>query len=188
MQPGARNACTNNDRDYRGIRRELTVLQPPRTDTIDYAFDNAQVWLRAIAGQLDCRDVRIAYHALRTVLHVLRDRLPLPEAVTLGAQLPLLIRGIYYEGWSPHATPPRARHIEEFLGLIERSMAAANAKIEPQQVVDAVFNQLLAHLSPTDVERVVPAMPPGMRLLFNTTARGSGWQSAQSPALGVAYT
>jgi uncharacterized protein (DUF2267 family) len=164
------------------------VLQPLRTDTIDHALDNAQVWLRAIAGQLDCRDVRIAYHALRAVLHLLRDRLPLPEAVALGAQLPLLIRGIYYEGWSPHATPLRARHVEEFLGLIERSMAAANAKIEPNQVVDAVFNQLLAYLAPTDIERVVPAMPPGIRLLFNTTARRSSWPPAASPGLGAAYT
>jgi uncharacterized protein (DUF2267 family) len=33
------------------------------------------------------------------MLHALRDRLPPEIAVHLSAQLPMLVRGIYYEGW-----------------------------------------------------------------------------------------
>lgn len=165
------------------------MLEPLRTDSIDDAADGAQDWLRAIAEQLDCRDLRTAYHALRAVLHVMRDRLPLPDAVAFGAQLPLLIRGIYYESWSPHAPPPRACHVEEFLGLIERNLADADIKLGPQQVADAVFNQLRAHLFPTDVERVLPAaMPPGMRLLFTAIACRPSWPPAPDGRLGVACT
>jgi uncharacterized protein (DUF2267 family) len=147
------------------------VQEPRGTNTIDHAADNAQVWLRAIAAQLD-GDLRTAYHALRAVLHVVRDRLPLPDAVALGAQLPLLIRGIYYDGWSPHAAPHRARHVEEFLGLIERSMAEASTKPEPQQVVGAVCDRLRAHLSAGDLARLLPPLPPGLRLLLTTAIAG----------------
>jgi uncharacterized protein (DUF2267 family) len=153
------------------------VLEQLRTDTIDHAADGAQLWLHAIAEQLDCRDLRTAYHALRAVLHVVRDRLPLPDIVALGAQLPVLIRGIYYEGWAPHAMPTRACHVEEFLGLIERTMADAGIKLEPQHVVDAVFNQLRVQLSPSDLERLVPSMPAGMRLLFTAPAHRPSWPS-----------
>ncbi len=159
------------------------VLEPLRTNTIDHAADSAQIWLRAIAAQLD-GDVRTAYHALRGVLHILRDRLPLPDAVGLGAQLPLLIRGIYYEDWSPHATPPRARHVEEFLGVIERSMADVTTKLDPQQVVAAVSDQLRAHLPATDLARVLVSVPAGLRLLL-TTAIAARTSSPFAPPVGV---
>lgn len=146
------------------------MLSQLRNDTIDHAVDSAHSWLRAIALQLDCSDERTAYLALRAVLHLIRDRLPLPEAVSLGAQLPMLIRGIYYEGWRPHADASRARHVEEYLGLVERGLDGARVKLHPQHVVDAVFEQLRARLSPDDIERMVPAMPAGLRLLFTTIA------------------
>jgi uncharacterized protein (DUF2267 family) len=149
------------------------VLNTSETQSLDHAAQNAQSWLDALAQQLACGDLRTAYLALRAVLHLLRDRLPLPEAVALGAQLPLLIRGIYYEGWRPHAPTPHARHVEEYLGLVERGLDGASVKLHPQHVVDAVFDQLKARLSAADLERVVPAMPPGMRLLFTTIAARS---------------
>ena len=146
------------------------MLESFRNHSIDHAEDSARSWLRAIAHQLDCGDMRTAYLALRAVLHLIRDRLPLPEVVALGAQLPLLIRGIYYEGWRPHTPPPHARHLEEFLGLVERSLDGASERPEPQHVADVVFDQLRARLAPDDLARVVPAMPAGLRLLFTEIA------------------
>jgi uncharacterized protein (DUF2267 family) len=46
-----------------------------------------------------------SYAALRAVLHALRDRLTVDEAAHLAAQLPTLIRGVYYEGWDPSRVP-----------------------------------------------------------------------------------
>jgi uncharacterized protein (DUF2267 family) len=59
----------------------------------------------------------LAYHALRSVLHALRDRLTVNEANDLAAQLPMLIRGLYYEGWSPGSVPIRMTR-EAFLQRI----------------------------------------------------------------------
>jgi uncharacterized protein (DUF2267 family) len=48
------------------------------------------------------------------VLHALRDRLTVNEAAQFGAQLPMLVRGIYYEGWDPTRLPVKMNR-EEFL-------------------------------------------------------------------------
>ena len=54
----------------------------------------------------------------RPVLHTLRDRLTVEEAAHLSAQLPLLIRVIYFEGWHPAHKPTKERFKEQFLDQI----------------------------------------------------------------------
>jgi uncharacterized protein (DUF2267 family) len=69
-------------------------------------MQKTQIWLKDLMSQLDWEDrPHKAYLALRTVLHALRDRLTVEEAVQLGAQLPMLVRGFYYEGWTLKGKP-----------------------------------------------------------------------------------
>ena len=70
-------------------------------EVFDTTIQKTQVWLNDLMSELDWEDKpHKAYMALRTVLHALRDRLMVVVAVQLGAQLPMLIRGFYYEGWT----------------------------------------------------------------------------------------
>ena len=62
-----------------------------------------------------------AYDALRAVLHAVRDRLPVEETAQLAAQLPMLVRGIYYEGWDPTRVPVKMDR-EEFLDRVRREL------------------------------------------------------------------
>jgi len=65
-------------------------------EVFDKTLQIAPVWLGEMGP-----DRQRAHHALRAVRHALRDRLPLHLAAHLGAQLPLLVRGIYYDSWHP---------------------------------------------------------------------------------------
>jgi uncharacterized protein (DUF2267 family) len=57
-------------------------------------------WLQEIMQELGTENRQQASVVLRATLHALRGRLPLEEMAHLGAQLPMLIRGTYHEGWS----------------------------------------------------------------------------------------
>ena len=70
--------------------------------SIAQTIQKTQEWLKELIENGDLADMQESLAVLRAVLHHLRDRLTLEEAVDLGAQLPTLIRGIYYEGWQPH--------------------------------------------------------------------------------------
>jgi len=81
------------------------------------------------------------YRILRAVLMALRDRLTVEEATDLGAQLPLLIRGFYYEGWNPTRTSTRERHLAEFLEHVAANLGPG-ADVDPREVTRAVFRVL----------------------------------------------
>ncbi|MFD1049696.1 DUF2267 domain-containing protein, partial [Kibdelosporangium lantanae] len=72
-----------------------------------HAEQTAYEWLRVIADQLGTDDVHEAYQVLRPWLHLLRDRLSVPGAAHLAAQLPELLRGVFYDGWRPSEVPVR---------------------------------------------------------------------------------
>ena len=66
-------------------------------DSLDHSIQETNLWLKAVMRRLDTEDRHLAYVALRAVLQALRDRIGPENAVHLAAQLPTLIRGIYYE-------------------------------------------------------------------------------------------
>lgn len=82
---------------------------------LDHTVQETNIWLKELEEEIPLENRQQAYSALRAVLHALRDRLPPDVAIKFGAQLPILIRGIYYEGWHAASTPTRERRVEEFV-------------------------------------------------------------------------
>jgi len=76
----------------------------------DKAIQDANIWVNEIMSELDWDDKHRAYILLRSTLHVLRDRLQPNECAHLAAQLPTLIRGIYFEGYRPAKVSVDIRH------------------------------------------------------------------------------
>jgi uncharacterized protein (DUF2267 family) len=91
------------------------------------------------------------------VLHALRDRLTVEEAAQLGAQLPMLVRGIYYEGWDPSRVPVRMDR-EEFLQRIRREFPySVEGGVEP--LLRTVLVALRQHISEGEWEDVKSSVP-----------------------------
>ena len=68
-----------------------------KTNRVLNEIEHAYAWPKSRRNQ--------SYAALRAVLHALRDRLPVEESAQLAAQLPMLVRGVYYDGWNPSRVP-----------------------------------------------------------------------------------
>src|ERR671915_454649 len=93
-------------------------------DAIERSVHKTNQWLHELAGELGT-DERTAWRVLRAYLQLLRDRLTIEEAAQLAAQLPHLLRGLFYEGWDPSRTPETYRDRETFLArLAERAQLA----------------------------------------------------------------
>lgn len=153
--------------DPEGVTMSLTGLE-----VFDETLHKTNTWLKEIAEMLGS-DRHEAYQALRAVLHCLRDRLTTDEAAHLGGQLPMLIRGIYYEAWRPAGKPEKIRSREEFLTWVDTRLPYT-ALINREDAVRVVFQTLENHVSAGEIGDVVQSLPKEIRALWPVTWASSG--------------
>ena len=151
-----------------------------RVPAFDRAVQKAYEWLDEIDAELGWGDRERAYAALRGTLHAVRDWLPVDEAADLAAQLPQLVRGIYYEGWNPSATPVEIWRKEEFLEPVADALAGRSGT-EPEPAARTVLTVLTRHLSAGEVADGVGTLPAEIRELFPPAAIAA-WQEQTAPA------
>lgn len=131
---------------------------------IETTTQKTHEWLEALALYLDVERQESAYRALRAVLHAVRDRLVVEEAADLGAQLPMLIRGVYYEGWRPAQNPVKERHLDDFLAKIQKEIEPDST--DPGDAAHAVFKLLNERITPGEASDVRQMLPREVRELW----------------------
>ncbi|NLW87947.1 MAG: DUF2267 domain-containing protein [Planctomycetes bacterium] len=134
---------------------------------LESTFDKTHDWLKEINAQLHWEDYHKSWQALRAVMHTLRDRLPMEEAVDLGAQIPLLVRGLYYEGWRPFDTPMKIRHLEDFLQIVEQEYGP-DPNVDPMRITEAVMSVLNSKITPGEIDDIRSNMPEDIRRIWPT--------------------
>ena len=105
---------------------------------LDHSVQQINIWLKALGEELHTEDRHDAYLALRAVLHVLRDRLTPEQAAHLGAQLPTIVRGLFYEGWRLSAQPGSERQPADFAALVAAQLPPPMGR-DALRVAKAVF-------------------------------------------------
>jgi uncharacterized protein (DUF2267 family) len=132
--------------------------------TVSHAVQQTQEWLKALRDTGGYADETEALAVLRSVLHQLRDRLTPQEAVDLGAQLPMIVRGVYYEGWRPSKTPERIRSQQEFLEGVSGKLAPHPLGAEP--ATRDVFSLLAQTLDSGEIADVINQLPADIKALW----------------------
>jgi len=102
------------------------------------------------------------------VLHNLRDRLPIKLSAHLSAELPLLVRGVYYDQFEA-ADQPADWDREAFCAEVSRRLSNIRP-VDPQDAVQTVFALLSRHVSRGQIEKVKHALPAELQAF---------WQSAE---------
>lgn len=146
----------------RSVSRTATGL-----DAFDKAVGKATLWVRDLCREMGWEDRHRAYLGLRAVLHSLRNRLTPQEAPHLAAEMPLLIRGMYYEGWNPSKTPTRERTKGDFLDRVRGHLPrTARDSIDAEPLTRAVFRILAQHISPGEIDDVKKMLPEELRAFW----------------------
>jgi uncharacterized protein (DUF2267 family) len=135
----------------------------------DKTLQKTHDWIKDVMLELEWDDRQKAYHAFRVTLQTLRDRLTLEEVAQLGAQLPMLVRGFYYEGWNPTGKPLKQRHKAEFLAPIEEHFWG-DETVDAEEVARAVFKVLARRVSAGEIEDVKHVLPKELRELLPKAA------------------
>jgi uncharacterized protein (DUF2267 family) len=134
-------------------------------EVFDKTVQTTNAWLKEIM-EVTGPDRHRAYRVLSAVLHALRDRLTVDEAAQLGAQLPILVRGLYYDQWHhPAGKPERLRHKDEFLSEVAAELDDIKP-INPEQATRAVFSVLERHIAPGEIEDIKATLPTQLRELW----------------------
>jgi uncharacterized protein (DUF2267 family) len=134
--------------------------------TLDHSVETTNVWLADLADELGTSDRMEAYRVLRAFLHTLRDRLTAHEAADLSAQLPVVIRGIYFQDWRPRIFPRIYRDRSEFLRRF-----AEEAGIEGESSIsfaaEAATRVLRRHVSAGEIDDILAVLPTDVRELLD---------------------
>lgn len=133
--------------------------------TFDETVQLSNEWLIELMRAVNWDDKYRAYRLLRATLHALRDRLTAHEAVQFGAQLPMLIRGLYYDGWHMRDTSPSERTKSAFLAHIEAAFKQ-DPNADTEGLVREVFKLLARRISPGEIDDVKHILPPDVRALW----------------------
>lgn len=133
------------------------------------AAQQAQQWVNELSADLNWNEQH-AFRLLRAVLHTLRDWLSPEEAAGLSAQLPLLVRGIYFEGWNPSLSPASKRSKHDFILSFTKSFGhdtgLVDTDVEIDRAITAVFDLLDRHISRGEIAQVRNSMKKSLRRLW----------------------
>jgi uncharacterized protein (DUF2267 family) len=134
-------------------------------DVFDKTLQTTHIWLDELMAEIGS-DRQAAWHVLGTVLRAVRDRIPLELAVHLGSQLPLLVRGLYYDQWhAPGRMDEKPRTLDAFLSPISEQLAQTRP-INAHNATQAVFRILSRHVNPGQIEKVKHALPGEVQAIW----------------------
>lgn len=131
----------------------------------DKMVQSANKWIIDAMYELSLTEPDQAYHVMKATLQALRDRLPTNEVVHMGAQLPTIIRGIYYENWKITDTPVKLKTREEFFHHT-KEIHHAPLPVAAEDAARAVFKILYHHVSEGESEKIKPILPEQLRDLW----------------------
>jgi len=141
-------------------------------ESIEHTVQLTHAWINDLDARLGWDNKHRTYRLLRTVLHALRDWLPVNEAVGLGAQLPELLRGVYYEQWRPSTTPVKERSKAHFTARVDAAFRT-DPIIFSAEAITAVFALLSDKITAGEIDDVRHSLPADLRALWPVSSKAA---------------
>jgi uncharacterized protein (DUF2267 family) len=133
-------------------------------EVFDRTLHTTNVWLDEINAQIG-PDRHLAWHVLGTVLRSIRDEMLVEQSAHFAAQLPLLVRGAYFDQYRPAAQPASARSQEDFIARIQHDLEGARP-VKAENAAAAVMRTLNRHVTEGQIKKVRDSLPKGVRAMW----------------------
>ena len=145
----------------------------------EHAMGTADEWLAWVAREFDTDDEMFAHRALCAWLHGVRDELPVPACAHFAAQLPGVLRGMYYEGWDPSHVPVD-HDLDAYLQRFAREAQVRPSEV--RHVASTVTAALHRHLPAGQLTTALEQLPPRLQELLWVAPRDVGRPSPEQAA------
>jgi uncharacterized protein (DUF2267 family) len=132
-------------------------------DVFDKTLQTTHIWLDQITARIG-PDRQLAWKVLSIVLRQLRDRLPVELAAHLSAELPILVRGVYYDQYKP-SNQPSDHDLDEFVQDVGKWLSDVRP-VDPREAIQAVFGVLSSHVPKGQIRKVQDALPEKLRAFW----------------------
>lgn len=161
-------------------------------EVFDKTLHTTNLWLDEISAEIG-PDRQLAWHVLGAVLRSLRDEMQVEQSAHFAAQLPLIIRGAYFDQYRPALQPASVRSQDEFIARIQRDLDDARP-VKAEHAIAAVMRTLSRHVTEGQIRKVRDALPKGVRAMWpeqrpeqtGTQARHAAPQHSAPPPPHVA--
>jgi uncharacterized protein (DUF2267 family) len=141
---------------------------------LDDSVELTNIWLAGIGRELGSDDRHEAYRVLCSFLHTLRDRLSVEQAADLASQLPIVIRGAFFQHWQPNHHQSAYRNRSEFLGRFAGEAGITNES-DAIFAAEAAMRVLRRHVSAAEMQDIRSLFPQDVRdLLDDVDVHASG--------------
>jgi uncharacterized protein (DUF2267 family) len=134
-------------------------------DEFDRTVQESNLWLKDLMARLNAEDRHHAYSVLRASLHALRDRIGPQHAAQLGAQLPMLLRGLFYEGWHMSGTPTKERREYDLIRRVREALPDQD-EAEVRRGICATLDLLSGRIDRGEAIKLVHLFPQELRELW----------------------
>lgn len=135
----------------------------------DSSIQKTVEWLKDVQNELGWKDEERVYIATKAVLQTLRDRLTRNEVADLGAQLPMLMRGFYYEGYNPAQVPEKYDERKKFFEKVQSR--SQNKPLDSEEVSKAVIKMLNKNVSAGQIEDIRRLLPEDLKSLWRAAVK-----------------
>ena len=154
-------------------------MSSTKVRSLDRSIQSSIQWLNDIQSELKWPDEERVYSATKAMLHTLRDRMIVDETFELAAQMPLLIKGIFFDGYDPSGKPLEIRSREKFFDTIQERFDKASG-LDGETITRAVLKVLYKRVGAGEMDDVMNAMPDDIKGLFIAAKKSLEESQSQS--------
>jgi uncharacterized protein (DUF2267 family) len=137
----------------------------------EHYLSEARKFVKEVSREIgDPADTQRGERVLTAVLHTLRELLSPEESLHLIAQLPMLIKAVYVNGW--HIKPKaRIRSMDDFIErlLLQNPKTAAEDFGNDEKAIEntrAVLRVLKRHVSHGEIQHLIEQFPDDLTPLW----------------------